>query len=136
MLADEVLFRVLRQILGNVQIHDTLEQYCTGIARHVLQEAWRRRKTDTLSESWPSQDMNMLDRLEEMERRALLRFCMESIPQEEAMVWARYHDPNEDRVALAAELGISENALRIKVCRAQKAMVAIGRQVLGDKGLK
>lgn len=135
-LADEVLFRVLRHLLGGVQIYDTLEQYCTGIAKHVLQESWRRKKTDALSETWPSHDKSALDQLDEMEGQALLRFCMESIPVEETAVWKRYHDHREDRAALAAELEMSENALRIRVCRAQKAMIAVGQQVLGDKGMK
>jgi DNA-directed RNA polymerase specialized sigma24 family protein len=136
MLADEVLFRVLRQLLRNAQIRETLEQYCTGIAKHVMQEAWRRLPTDALSESWPSHDKNVLDRLDETERQILLRFCMDSIPQEEATVWKRYHDGTESRVALAAELGISDNALRIRVHRAQNAMIVIGQRVLGNKGLK
>jgi len=131
MLADEALFRVLRQLLANVQIHETLEKYCTGVAKLVLHESWRQRKMDALSDTWRSPGPDALERLDEIERQALLRFCMESIPRAEAEVWKRYH--NEDRESLAAELEISGNALRIRVHRAREAMIAVGRQILGGR---
>ncbi len=131
MLADEALFRVLRQLLANVQIRDTLEKYCTGVAKLVLHESWRRRKMDALSDTWRSPGQDPLERLDEMERQALLRFCMASIHPGDAEVWRRYH--NEDRVALAAELEITGNALRIRVHRAQRAMLATGRRLLGGQ---
>jgi hypothetical protein len=134
MLADDVLFRVLKGLLGHAQIREKLEQYCAGVARHVFYESLRRPTTVPASVDTPSTDQSPLDLLEESQRQELLHFAMHSVPEVEYQLWLRYH--KEDRKALANELGISPNALRIQVHRIGEAIIAAGQQLLGNRRLK
>jgi DNA-directed RNA polymerase specialized sigma24 family protein len=133
-LADEVLFRVLRRLLDGVRLGDTLEKYCTGVAKFVLRESWRRPPAVALPEELLSTEEDPLARFTEKQRWVLLCYCIQSIEKPEAEVWMRYY--HEDRRSLAVELGVSENALRIRVYRAGKSMVDAGRKLLGAAAWK
>jgi DNA-directed RNA polymerase specialized sigma24 family protein len=124
-LADTVLFRVLGKLLEGASTGNSLESYCIGFARHVLQEYWRTRRFEEIDQTQPDTGDSLLGGLNRTERDIVLQRCEEAVTEEDFTVWRRYHD--EDREALARELKITSNALRIRVHRVFKAMVAAGK---------
>ena len=129
MLADVTLYRVMQKLLGGVAIDGSLEGYCWGVARHVLQESWRQPEWAEIPQSHPASKEPGFANLNSAERAILLEQCMRSVSAEELGIWRRYY--LEDRHAMALELDITDNALRIKVHRINKAMIEAGRRKSG-----
>jgi DNA-directed RNA polymerase specialized sigma24 family protein len=129
MLADVTLYRVMQKLLAGVAIDGSLEGYCRGVARHVLQESWRQPEWVEIPPAHPASKEPGFANLNSAERAILLEQCMRSLSAEELEIWRRYY--LENRHAMALELNISENALRIKVHRINKTMIEAGRRTLG-----
>ena len=115
-LADEVMVRVLSQIAGGANIHVPLASYCLGVARNVLLEYWRKPSPQELCE--PEPEHSTPHGLHAVERTILVEECLRPVPAEERSVLLEYY--SGDRIALAAALAISQNALRIRAHRTKE----------------
>lgn len=128
-LADQTLDRLARRIstqdgsLGEVILDP--EKYAVGIARLVLRETWRRqqraeRVLAVVSMNLEAQGQRDSARIEAL--AALLDECLMALPPESRSMIERYYCAEGDnqieaRQRLAAELGISNNALRNRAMR-------------------
>lgn len=141
-LADEVLQRVTQQ-LQREHGAPTLFQgsnclsYCYGIARNVLRELFRQAKRSPVV---PLEDTGISLQIaclaapsdqsepDEQERRfALLEQGLAALTTEQRALVLQYYDREgrdrtQARRALAAQLGISENALRVRLCHIRRQL--------------
>lgn len=139
MLTDETISRVTQKLAGDgaEDQPETIRSprgFCVGFARNVLREFWRARERGNIDlaqlppSQTPSLDPGKLEReheesLLQRQRLACMRQCLGSLP-------ARDHEliiqncTVEDRGELAGRLGLSINALRIRVSRVRKALKA------------
>ena len=132
-IVDETIDRVVRKV---PQIADSYKGdpalYCYGVVRHVIHE-WLRRPRPLAPLPWP-------DSWEEKEPRyACLDRCMDELPPEDKRLVLDYYTDDgrpkiERRRQLAAELGISENALRIRMCRLRAALKDCIQECLKKNG--
>ena len=114
-LADEVIVRVLQKIDQGAQIDASdVVGYCFGVAKHVLQEARKSRQEIPL-EDVPGPEWPLLGRLNHVELAVLQQQILNHLSAENRDLLLRYH--LEDRKALASDLGLTPNALRIRVYR-------------------
>ncbi|MDZ7344000.1 MAG: hypothetical protein ONA90_05760 [candidate division KSB1 bacterium] len=127
-LADEIMDRAARDICEN---HKKLEAdhsdlYFLSMARYLLYEYWRRQKSiqkaiekagPNHADHQPESDSNhaILVREQEYEKR-----CLQSLLFEEQKLLVRYYEGrgrprSQNRQKLAAELGVTLNALRYRI---------------------
>ncbi len=112
-LADETIARAARRIAEGA-VSDGVLQYCYGVAKLVLREYRRRpRKTENLDEF--EEDMGAVDARETIDTKVALEQCLRKLPPHEAELLLEYF--RSDRSRLADRLGISANALRVRVYR-------------------
>jgi DNA-directed RNA polymerase specialized sigma24 family protein len=132
-LADETMNRVARKLeeLGTIET-ETPAKYCYVIARFVFLEDVRARAKDLQlrgqllheganSPGDPSQDETMQRRMD------CLRQCAAKLDETNRQLILRYYFGEEkikidNRRALARELGITPNALTIRVCRIREKL--------------
>jgi len=112
--AQETLKRGLARVAAGVDVYTAdPSHYFIGIARFVAMEAWKGTRFDS--------DENLDDRVsgfntaEQIEAGVLLEQCLATLELTERTLLMRYH--TGDREALRLELGIEENALRVRVHR-------------------
>jgi RNA polymerase sigma factor (sigma-70 family) len=138
-LADEVLQRVSRQVECNSDGITLFRgsnslSYCYGVARNLLRELGRRAKrfpmipledaTLTFTLAVPAEETQAI----EHERRlaALERALGALTPEQRTLVLQYYQREGRDRTQarrlLAAQLGITENALRIRLCHIRRQL--------------
>ena len=124
-LADEALDRAARRLrqMGDDFVGSDPARFVYGVAWNVARESFRRRSTVPLPERWegPSPALPLGGEDEERERACLDR-CLELFaPTARSLVLSYYEGEKNARIerrsALAQELGISPNALRLKVHR-------------------
>ena len=130
-LADDVIDRIARQLQRGETINSP-RAYCSEVARKVHLEHTRSPERRLLPLGTPAPTDPELDpyaRVEaaearrDLERRiASLHGCLNLLPPETRVLFLRYHHASgrsrmQQRKRLAEELGISINALRIRVCR-------------------
>jgi len=114
-LTHEVFVRVLGKLNEGLPIDaGGLGKYCFGVARHVLQEARKGRQGMPL-EDIPGPQSTSLGGLSEVELLILREQILNLLLPSERDLLMRYY--LDDRDELASELGLSENALRIRVHR-------------------
>jgi DNA-directed RNA polymerase specialized sigma24 family protein len=113
-LADEVISRAVRQVSGGATVPN-LCQYCYGIAANVLSESRRKRREDELPASMPADPWSSPLSLNAVEQRMTVEKALGTLVQAERALLCEYY--LEDRKALAGKLGISANALRLRVFR-------------------
>jgi RNA polymerase sigma factor (sigma-70 family) len=131
----EVLSRVLRNRPQTVATHDDVIKFCFGVARNIALEQRRkfslraRREVGTEespaeahSEKWNSSLSASPEKEVLMgERAAIIRACLRSlVPGDRDLLLCWYLDERKAHTALADRLGISPNALRIRVLRANR----------------
>jgi RNA polymerase sigma factor (sigma-70 family) len=137
--AQEVLLRVLRKSPGGVVTHLDLVRYCYGVARNIIKEVGRERPMEELpseldrktytSNSGPNQE----DELLMTERADLIRTCLKSLPPADLqLLMSWYLGEKDSHKKLASDLGISPNALRIRIHRLAPRVQEMFRQ----KGLR
>lgn len=117
-LADETINRVAARLAEIVPGYvGEPAAYFRGVARNVMLEAWRRKEqTVDPQPQTPAVPAEASDEYE-----CLLR-CLKFLPKERRELLLDYHtyqgpDKVANHRAMAEELGISENALRIKAHR-------------------
>jgi DNA-directed RNA polymerase specialized sigma24 family protein len=139
-LADETLNRVGRTLEQDGAIATRPPaRYCYVIARFVLLEDIRRerrhvqldeRRTAVASRQWRLAAVEQDDRLVAREGRLdCLDRCLQTLkPAQRDLVVEYYRDQRREKIerrkSLAARLGISMNALGIRVCRIRDTLTA------------
>jgi len=113
-LADDVIARAWRRYTDGASIEELL-QYCYGIAANVVKEMQKKRADDQLTPDNEAPDERAVQALLASENNILLEECLQALSAPEGEVLVGYF--NTDRTALAARLGITANALRIRVSR-------------------
>jgi DNA-directed RNA polymerase specialized sigma24 family protein len=126
-LVDEAIERVARRIAGGVRPRD-LERYASGVARFVALEA-RGRASRHVALDAVAIDAPAGDAPGDAELVAQLRRCLDELRPEARELLLRYADPAgggdlDGRDALARELGIGANALRLRVHRLRRQLSA------------
>ena len=134
-IVDETIDRVVRKV---PQIADSYKgdpaPYCYGVARNVIHE-WERRRRPPVPPPPPSPDV-----VKEKEwRDACLRRCLKKLsPKDQDLLLDYYaldgREKIERRRQLAAELGISENALRIRLSRLRATLKDCMQECLKEYG--
>jgi RNA polymerase sigma factor (sigma-70 family) len=132
-LASETLLRVLTALRGGVQVLN-LGAYTAGTARRVLLEYFRSRDENAESlEPFVERlagpgdgDAAANDSTDERKRRvARLRACLGRLAPEDQALLSRYYAEGKNpanRAALATDLGVTPNTLRIRACRARRTL--------------
>ena len=141
-LADEVLQRVTLQLQREHGAPALFQgsnclSYCYGVARNVLRELFRQAKRIPVV---PLEDTGISLQIaclaapsnqsapDEQERRfALLEQGLAALTTEQRALVLQYYDREgrdrtQARRALAAQLGISENALRVRLCHIRRQL--------------
>lgn len=146
-LADETLNRVARRLEeegGSIET-DAPARYCYTLARHVFMEHLRAaRKSDALADELRRQptggDTAAPEAGDESEIREetlnCLEKCLAGLEAPNREIIARYYSGSErakmgSRRALAEELGITANALRIRACRLRDRLEECVRRCVG-----
>jgi DNA-directed RNA polymerase specialized sigma24 family protein len=142
-LADETLTRVARKLdeQGGIEQVTPL-QYCYIVAKFVFLESLRAAgrgqtslddplKAKTLSSHSAGLFENQERRLDDLER------CLTELPRnDQELIREYYHGQQrekiERRVALAARLGLSPNALTIRACRIRAKLEACMKKRMGE----
>jgi DNA-directed RNA polymerase specialized sigma24 family protein len=120
-LADETIDRVGRRLGDGEQVrHADAGAYFHGVARNVLRESWRARRTSPPEPAYP----RVADGEEMRAERRLqcLDACLAALPPDERQLILWYYQADEAvhieaRKGLAGTLGIGMNALRIRAHR-------------------
>jgi DNA-directed RNA polymerase specialized sigma24 family protein len=120
--ADETVCRLLKRIAGGVQVA-SIEAFLFGIARNVSHESKER----PVPVSVPIRD------LAGPSRRCLKRCLAQLDADTREMLEAFFLD--SDRGALAERLGVSRNALGIRVCRAKAKIRPCLEKCLAEEGV-
>jgi RNA polymerase sigma factor (sigma-70 family) len=138
-LADETINRVARSLQQGKEIHATDPAlYFYGVARNVLREAYNGHEQNFISvdevalRDHPSDDPGQnIDRAHECylhERRLeCLEQCLQELPPEARALFLAYHQGErrsriEHRRAIAKHLGITVNALKVRVHRLRNTL--------------
>jgi len=123
--ADETIDRVARKLDDGVAVDDVI-RFAYGVARLVLLEQGRRpeARETSLDEAIAASLASPPDDIEEPEgrRQACFERCLATLGADARALILRYYvAANRDRIAsramLAAELGLSQNALRSRAQR-------------------
>jgi DNA-directed RNA polymerase specialized sigma24 family protein len=125
-LADETIDRVARRLAGGERIASPeVMRYVYGVARNVLLESWKAqsRRQRTLAEVPAAADESV-----DLERQSdCFRGCLDRTSAENRDLLLQYYREAgrariDRRVALATQLGIPVNALRIRIHRLKSAL--------------
>jgi RNA polymerase sigma factor (sigma-70 family) len=131
-LASEVLLRGLRR-MQDTKIEKDLASYCFGIARNVVQEDRRAAAREPVE--WPEQEPASPEHgVDTVETRMELRQVLNRLAKDERHLLTRYHLGSRDE--LRRELGLTAEALRVKVHRLQRRIQDQLRQIGPDRPLK
>jgi RNA polymerase sigma factor (sigma-70 family) len=116
-LADETLNRLARRLIQGEPI-EKIESYALGIARMLLKETARRREQRDIA----LREIQILQPGETENTEMLEAFerCLDALPESSRTLIARYY--SGERTALARELGLSVNALRVRALRIRRKL--------------
>jgi DNA-directed RNA polymerase specialized sigma24 family protein len=137
-LADETLNRICRTLeeSGTIATRPPA-RYCYVVARFVLLEDFRReRKQMPASEHRAAEALRAGIRLVDPDEQAVIRerrldcldSCLQQLkPEQRELVVEYYRDENRQKIErrrrLASDLGITMNALAIRVCRIRDTLM-------------
>jgi DNA-directed RNA polymerase specialized sigma24 family protein len=123
-LADETLDRVARKLqeMGSEFEGTDPARFVFGVAWNIARESYRRRPTVPLPERWEETASTTPTTEDDEPERACLDRCLEELASPERDLVLGYHQGERSarirrRSVLAAELGLSPNALRLKIHR-------------------
>jgi len=121
-LADEVFARALSAIEHGSTITTTIQGFCYGIAKNLRLEQLHKAQEEEIDDDVVATGSSaQRGELNAAEWRVLLGEYLAVLHPDDRCLIERYH--LEDRRALAAELGKSENALRVEVCRIKRVLL-------------
>jgi RNA polymerase sigma factor (sigma-70 family) len=122
-LADETLDRVARRVeeMGREFEGSDPARFVFGVAWNVARESLRRRAPVPLPERWEGRAPPAAGSDDEQEH-ACLESCLEHLPAPERDLILGYHQEERSskirrRSEIAVEMGLSRNALRLKIHR-------------------
>jgi RNA polymerase sigma-70 factor (ECF subfamily) len=83
--------------------------------------------------------INVLDTIEETERRLMIKYCLDLLPAEESFLLTLYYFGEHSLKEISMIVGINENNLKIKLFRSRKKLAAIFKaklepQLIGQYG--
>jgi DNA-directed RNA polymerase specialized sigma24 family protein len=145
-LADETLNRVARRLAEGVSVPTAeIRSYVFGVARNVLRETWgaqgKTQPLDVLPASLePATDARFgVD--DEDARLECLAHCIERLNERDRALIRQYHANDgrkrvDGRLALADQLGIDVNALRIRAFRIRRTLQSCMNKCLERGRLK
>lgn len=148
---DECADRTLDRVARTLEQGRTLQiesgfQYFYAVALNLWLEKLRDASTRTESlENVPEPIVEPgLEREEQLRKRreehriAWLESCLDRLPEGSRGILLRYHTAESGRIAirkrLAAALGISQNALRIRACRIRASLEESSRAYIEGQG--
>ncbi len=138
-LADETLNRVARRLEEEGTISsDTPAHYCYIVARFVFLESLRgQHRQESLHDRIPAAQDFTEEEQQAQRRSNCLQQCMQKLEVPERVLIISYYQGErrtkiEKRRALAAELGVTMNALSIRACRIRDKLEACVRKCLGS----
>lgn len=139
--ADETLNRTARKISEGVRI-ENVSNFVGGVARNVLLESFheRTREQKKLAEFADSETHFRL--ADEDERVPCFRECLDALPEKDGSLIVDYYNRTDDvprikqRKDLAAKMGESPNALRIRVHRLRHELDKCIHECLGRREIK
>jgi RNA polymerase sigma factor (sigma-70 family) len=130
-LADETINRVITRLPDIRETYDgEPTRYFHGVARNIIRETGRRREISAeVSAVW-------IDPLPTSADLECLEKCLNALPQDKSELILDYflyegHDKIEHHKEMAAELGITEGALRGRVYHIRATLVNCMRQCAG-----
>lgn len=130
-LTDETINRVITRLPDIRETYDgEPSRYFHGVGRNIIRETNRRKEISAeVSAVW-------VDPQPTSEERECLERCLQQLPAEKRELILDYflyegHDKVEHHKTLAAELGISEGALRGRVHHIRASLVNCMRQCAG-----
>ncbi len=136
MLVDETINRLAKKITSEEEVLN-LESYALTIARFVWLESRREEISVSLDSIFLEDDRQIVTqrereeiaRLNEEDRLNLMRKCVLALPEPMRQMLHEYYQGSgqaqaEQRKKLAEKLGISENALYLKVFRVRQKLAA------------
>jgi RNA polymerase sigma factor (sigma-70 family) len=137
-LADETINRVIRRLEeeGNI-ISDTPAHYCFIVARFVFLESLRKRGGRVSFDEKVGTIPDSMEEEQEAQRRSeCLEECIQNLEAQDRILITGYYQGEqrakiENRRAIAARLGITMNALSIRVCRIRDKLETTVRKRLG-----
>lgn len=139
-LADETLERVARQLGGGLEIKsEDPFRYAARVAQLVAHEDLRAlRREQTVHKAAQEQPTTTHDDDDDA-RMASLESCLEALPAaDRELILTFYRGEKGSRIAgrraLAARLGISVNALRIRAYRLRQTLEQCIRDQVDDRG--
>ena len=113
---DDTLDRVARRVAAGERIHADPRWYCRGVAKKIVLESFKRRRRIT---ELPAQ---IPDPSHQDARARGVADRWSTLPDHSRALLERYY--LDDREALAATLGITLNALRLRVFKEKKKLRA------------
>jgi hypothetical protein len=130
-LADQTLDRVMRILKEGEREIEDIRRYTLGVARNVLREIWKIPHQESLPESLadrpspgaPDHNTGDISRdLAELRYECCQKCLAENFSDRDRGLLIGYYQHEgrakiEQHRALAKELGVSNNALRIRACR-------------------
>lgn len=148
-LADETLNRVTRTLEQSGRIEMTPPaRYCYTVAKFVLLEDLRRaRRYVGLDEPTGLRALRAVGSGEPSDERALQELRLDSLdrclqelkPAQRSLIVEYYRDTRRQKIErrrqLAADLGISMNALGIRACRIREALMACVEGCRGHRNI-
>ncbi len=118
-LADETITRTLNHLSAGKEIlAENPYIYIYGIAKNVYREYVRKQ----IRKEGLVRKLKELPGLAEEEAQDCRAHCLEKLPPDKLELLKRYYLYPEDRETLAAELGMTLNALRLQVHRLKKEL--------------
>lgn len=69
--------------------------------------------------------INVLDTIEENERRLMIKHCLDLLPAEESFLLTLYYFREHSLKEISTIMGIKENNLKIKLLRSRKKLAAV-----------
>lgn len=128
-LVDVTFNRVARRLAEGVELQAAPYGYFCGVAHLVYKEVLRsaaREHRALESGGWPPASLSADDEPSD-ERLECLRRCLQQLPADQRDLVLRYHQGENNirnRQALADQMGIPMNALRIRVHRVRRKLEA------------
>lgn len=127
-LADETMNRVARRVAGGelIRARDKTGYFC-GVARLILKEVAKRPRREVVFPPGLEMALHATPSREGDARLDALTECLSALPIADRVLILRYYEAEavhrlRHRKAVAAELGISVNALRIRVFRIRESL--------------
>lgn len=126
-LVDKTVNRLAHQIHSGEDVR-AIEPFALAIARYIWLEAHKEKAHLSLEEMLENDELQLVsqqpyEESQQDERIELMRQCVMRLPEDQlALLQEYYQIKAEDRRKLASKLGLSENALYLKIHRLRQRL--------------